>query len=172
MSDWRSLFEDGLMRTLDGGDVLFHREDPVIAAYLIVSGCVAMERGLATGDALVLCKLRSGQLVAGASLFADRYHCDAVMREKTQVLVLEKPVLLRRLGSAPTATLSLLADASREVQQLRNRVEILRFKRVADRLSAWLDINGAPQKGGWVGVAEEIGVSPEALYRELARRKT
>ncbi|GGA14462.1 hypothetical protein GCM10011498_13350 [Amylibacter cionae] len=30
---------------------------------------------------------------------------------------------------------------------------------------------GEPAKGGWILVAEQIGVSPPALYRELARRR-
>jgi hypothetical protein len=28
-----------------------------------------------------------------------------------------------------------------------------------------------PPKGEWKSVAEQIGVSPEALYRELSRRR-
>jgi hypothetical protein len=41
------------------------------------------------------------------------------------------------------------------------------------RLDAWLEFNGSslPQKGNWHTLARELAVSPEALYRELARRK-
>ena len=36
----------------------------------------------------------------------------------------------------------------------------------------WLAWNegGMPEKGLWKNIAEEIGVSPEALYRELSAR--
>ncbi|MCP4184697.1 MAG: hypothetical protein GY761_15500 [Hyphomicrobiales bacterium] len=47
------------------------------------------------------------------------------------------------------------------------------MKKVSERLDAWLDWYSGelPHKGEWKEVAAEIGVSPEALYRELASRK-
>jgi hypothetical protein len=40
------------------------------------------------------------------------------------------------------------------------------------RLEAWLAWNDGvlPTKGAWKHLAEELGVSPEALYREITRR--
>ncbi len=44
--------------------------------------------------------------------------------------------------------------------------------KVADRLDAWLcEGHLLPNKGRWQDVASELGVSREALYRELARRR-
>jgi CRP-like cAMP-binding protein len=171
MLNWRQHFGDGTRRKLGVADVLFRREDPIVHAYLVVSGQVAMERGLASGHPLVLAEMRDGQLLAEASLFVDHYHCDAVARAPTELLVLEKTTLLERLNTVPGTGASLLAETSREVQRLRSRIEILRLNRVADRLTAWLDLYGPPGKGGWVTVAESIGVTPEALYRELAKRR-
>jgi len=46
------------------------------------------------------------------------------------------------------------------------------MKTVAERLGARLDWRGQlPPKGKWVELAAELGVSPEALYREIAKRK-
>jgi len=47
------------------------------------------------------------------------------------------------------------------------------LKTVAARLDAWLAFhdNQLPPRGKRVEFAREIGVSPEALYRELARRR-
>ena len=62
-----------------------------------------------------------------------------------------------------------LAD---EVRTARLRAEILAFKTVADRLGAWIAAKGEfPPKGTWKTVAQEIGISPESLYREIARRR-
>ena len=36
------------------------------------------------------------------------------------------------------------------------------------KLDAWQD--RLPERGEWSGVADDIGLSPEALYREIARR--
>ena len=61
-----------------------------------------------------------------------------------------------------------------EVQRARLHAEILSLKTVAARLDAWVAWNDgiAPEKGEWKPVAEQIGVSPEALYRELAKRRS
>ena len=47
------------------------------------------------------------------------------------------------------------------------------MRRLSDRLDAWLMMNlgKLPSKGGWLPLAAELGVTPEALYRELARRR-
>jgi CRP-like cAMP-binding protein len=70
-----------------------------------------------------------------------------------------------------------LADAwnhylAREVQATRLRAEILSLRKVAARLDAWLSLHAGklPEKGEWKILATQIGVTPEALYRELARR--
>jgi CRP-like cAMP-binding protein len=62
---------------------------------------------------------------------------------------------------------------AQELQRSRLRSEILSLKTVAARLEAWIAWNGgnAPEKGEWKLLAGEIGVSPEALYRELAKRR-
>ena len=54
---------------------------------------------------------------------------------------------------------------------MRLRSEILGMKTVAERLDSWLAFNPLPPKGQWAATADNIGVSPEALYRELARRR-
>ena len=43
---------------------------------------------------------------------------------------------------------------------------------VSARLDAWLAWHGElPPRGDWKQLADQIGVSPEALYREMARRR-
>ena len=64
------------------------------------------------------------------------------------------------------------ATLARGVQAARVKAEIRSLPRVADRLDAWLlEGNTLPQKGRWQDVAAELGVTREALYRELARRR-
>ena len=60
-----------------------------------------------------------------------------------------------------------------ELQATRLRAEILSLRTVAERLDAWIAWNGVglPPRGTWKTVASEFGTSPEALYRELARRR-
>ena len=59
-----------------------------------------------------------------------------------------------------------------EIKTARTRTEILALRTVGERLDAWLTLHcGLPDRGNWKQLAEEIGASPEALYRELAKRK-
>ena len=171
MSDWRSLFDDASVRSHDAGATLFARGASVSHVWLLRAGSVALERHLPSGDPFVLHVAHAGDLLADASLFAETYHCDGVVRTEAVVASISKDRFLLRLRDAPDVTMALLARASREVQAQRARVEILRLKRLSDRLDVWLELNGRPRPGGWVRVAEAIGVSPAALYRELARRK-
>ena len=62
---------------------------------------------------------------------------------------------------------------AQELQRARLRSEILSLKTVAQRLDAWIAWNGgrSPKKGEWRFVANQIGISPEALYREIATRR-
>jgi len=64
------------------------------------------------------------------------------------------------------------ASMSHQLQAARRRAELMSLRTVSERLDFWLVWNegGMPEKGLWKDVAEEIGVSPEALYRELAAR--
>ncbi len=171
MSEWRDLFAGGTRRSLADAEVLFRRDDPVQTVFLVASGTLALERGLPDGAPLVLALAGPGQMLAEASLFARHYHCDAVARAPATLLALDRAILLDRLKSTPDAALGLLTDSAHEVQRLRARIEILRLKRVSDRLAAWTALYGEPAPGAWVQVAEAIGVTPEALYRERARQR-
>ncbi|WP_185962309.1 Crp/Fnr family transcriptional regulator [Palleronia caenipelagi] len=171
MSAWIHLFDGAPTREFPKGTALFRAADPVRSMYLLRSGMIALERPMADGTSLTLHLASAGSAVAEASLFADRYHCDAVARVDSEVAVLPKPVFLRDLERQPRAALSLIETHAREVQAQRARVEVLRMRRVADRLDAWITLHGEPAQGDWSTVAHQIGVSPAALYRERAKRR-
>jgi CRP-like cAMP-binding protein len=171
MSDWRQIFSDASIRTFAQGSVLFRREDPVHSLFLVRSGMVALERPLTDGTALTLSIATAGMALAEASLFATTYHCDAIARMNTEIATMPRTAFRAALRKRPDAALSLIETHAKEVQSQRARIEILRLRRVSDRLDAWLDMHGVPPTGEWIRVADQIGVSPPALYRELARRR-
>ena len=172
MSSGVSLAELGARpRCLSAGEVLFRQGDAVRAAHQVASGCVRLLRHLPQGRPLVLQRAGAGDLVAEASLFAETYGCDAEAEEAVEVLILGRDALLEALAARPALALALTAGLAREIHGLRARVEIASLPRVAGRLDAWLALTGGAGKRSWKDVAAEIGVSPEALYRELARRR-
>ena len=171
MSDWLNIFDDAPVRKVAKAGSVFRQDDRVQSMYLVRSGAVALERPMKDGVPLTLHIATANMALAEASLFAETYHCDAVARTDAQITSLPRAEFLAALRDRPDAALSLIETHAKEVQAQRARIEILRLRRVADRLDAWLDLHGEPAKGEWVSVAEQIGVSAPALYRELAKRK-
>ncbi|MCK0166698.1 Crp/Fnr family transcriptional regulator [Jannaschia sp. S6380] len=172
MSGWIHIFDGAPVREIESGAYLFRREEAVRSMFLVRAGAVALERPLEDGTPLTLHVATPGTALAEASLFAATYHCDAVARSEASIANLPRVEFLTALRSEPDAALSLVETHAKEVQAQRARIETLRLRRVADRLDAWLDLHGEPRKGRWTEVANQIGVSPPALYRELARRRS
>lgn len=151
---------------------LFHRGDRVSSVYLLMSGVVDLVRYQRDGSAVVLNRVRAGTVVAEASLYAEQYHCDGVCVDRATVQSIPRDAMHRILRSDPALAEQWSAYLAVELQNMRHRSELLTRKTVAERLSGWLDWNGTlPPKGRWKDVAAEIGVSPEALYRELKKRQ-
>ena len=170
MSDaFHNAFAAAPERRLSSGAVLFHRGDPVRHVFHVREGRVALRRMLADGGALTLHRAGPGETVALASLWAEATHCDAVCETDTRTAVLPAAALRDWIGTSPAA--AAFAQTAHAVQALRARVEVLRLRRLSDRLDAYLDLHGPPETGGWVGVADWIGVTPPALYREMSRRR-
>lgn len=154
------------------GQYLFHQGDPVVSMFLIEAGEARLLRRQRDGGAIVLQRALPGSFLAEASLFAARYHCDATATTKVSARLISR-LAMRKLfendSAFAAAWASHLAD---EVRSARLRAEILAFKTVAERLGAWIAAKGEfPPKGTWKTVAQEIGISPESLYREIARRR-
>ena len=160
-------------RRLGAGAFVFQQGDPVRAMFHVVSGGVLLIRHQPDGAAIVLQRAAPGDILAEASLFADRYHCDAIAPLPTTLRSFGKRALRAQLAASPKLAEAWAGHLARELQATRTRAEILSLKTVAQRLDAWIAANqGAPPtKGEWKSLANEIGVSPEALYRELAKRR-
>jgi CRP-like cAMP-binding protein len=160
-------------RKLSRGESLFHDGDPVESLFLVVTGELRVTRLLPHGVELTLQRPAPGAIVHESSLFAERYACDA--RAARASIVRAVPV--QRVVAAFRASYELAHTWARhleaELHWARTQAEILCLRTVAERLDAWCGFNSGalPPRGRWARVAEEIGVSAEALYRELARRR-
>ena len=172
---WLHCFDGAPERTLAEGETLFRRGDKVDWALLVREGRISHRRALQDGGLLTLHSTGAGDLVAEASLFSESYHCDAVADIATTVVWLPRAKLMAHLENATSSdhlSIKAFERTARELQTLRTRIEIMRLRKVADRLDAYLELYGPPEEGGWVRVADWIGVTPPALYRELAKRRT
>jgi len=154
-------------------EAVFFTGDVVRHVFVVRDGGVQLLRRHPGGSAIVLQRVRAGGLVAEASLFAQCYHCEAVAQGSTRLARIPKTIVLEHHLQRPLWLQAFAGQLASEVQRMRGRAELLSFKRVGDRLDAWLTLNGGqmPERGRWGDWADELGVSPEALYRELAKRR-
>lgn len=155
---------------LAAGQTLFVTGAPVRSLFVVREGSVRLVRHQASGTAVVLQRAQAGQLLAEASLFAARYHCDAVSEQGARLARVPKSRILQVQREDPGWLADLAVHLAGEVQQARARAELLALRTVRERLAGWQALHGElPPRGRWIDLAQEIGVTPEALYRELAQ---
>ena len=155
------------------GAVLFQRGDRVREIHLVTSGTVNLERSQVDGSTLVLQRAGPGSILAEASLHSDAYHCDAMASGDAVTSSCSKASLKKLLFEAPGNGELWAGYLAHELQKTRHRSELLSLKTVSQRLDAWIELSGEwpIPKGKWKYVAYELGVTPEAFYRELATRR-
>lgn len=155
------------------GELIFERADPVDCYFGVFSGEIHLVRRQEDGTVLILQRAPRGAVLAEASLFSPHYHCSAVAAAPSQLLVFSRADVLSLVNRDRAVAQAMIKHLGNEVRNARLKAEIVSLRRVRDRLDAWLAWNdhALPEKGSWHRVALEIGVSTEALYRELARRR-
>lgn len=157
---------------IDAGDCLFRQGDTVRHIYVVERGCIHLRRDGEDGGPAVMQRATAGRLLAEASIFAEAYHCDAVAIVDGELSRFARADVEAASAADPGVMAALARHLAAEVQRARSRIEVLSRKTVRERLDAWLAFGGAlPGRGGLASVAQEIGVSPEAFYRELQRRR-
>jgi len=154
--------------------MVFARGDPVRSVLVLQAGEVKLSRHLKDGTELVLHRAVGPSILAEASVYSTTYHCDAICVSTSELRKVAKREFLSMLDADATLATLWSTHLSHSLQEARLSCEIMRMKRVSERVDAWLDWQGGdlPARGLWKGVAAQIGVSAEALYRELARRRS
>lgn len=158
---------------VDPGQTLFCRGDRVQRMYRVDTGEVHLVRNQATGQALTLQRANHNAVIADASLYAGEYHCDAIANDHTVVSSIAVKVFSDFLQANPEASKLWMIHLGKTAQDARFRAEMISLKTVDERLNAWIDWHQSefPAKGQWRTLAAELGISPEALYRSLAKRR-
>jgi CRP/FNR family transcriptional regulator, dissimilatory nitrate respiration regulator len=165
-------FASAPLRRLHAGEALFFAGDPVTHIALVREGGINLVRQSRSGGEVILQRAVPGQVLAEASIYSPSYHCDARATRESGVSLLPVTAFRSRLREDPALHETWAAHLARSVQKARMIAEMRTLRTVAERLDAWLDEGSTlPQKGLRHELARELGVSPEALYRELARRR-
>lgn len=179
MRPWLAFAPDVPAKTLglSKGTALFRQGQRCTELYVVQSGIVRLLRPQADGSATIMHVAHPGEWIAESSLFAERYHCDAVAQNDSRVAAINKAQALRAIEEDPRRSLLLAQLLAQRLREQRHLQEILRHRRATDRLVAWLQWRSKrpPTRvkivRPWTCVAEELGLSREALYRAIASLK-
>ena len=161
-------------RELAAGRHLFRRGSQTIGLFEVISGRIRLTRVDRSGNELVLHVAGPGEALAEASLFSSHYHCDAIASTDARVRLYPKREVLAGFERDPKST-KLFANAlAQSVMNLRTRLEQRNIRSARHRIRHFLKLNVGPDgrtielRDTLKGLAAELGLTPEALYRTLA----
>jgi|JI9StandDraft_2_1071091.scaffolds.fasta_scaffold14658_1 CRP-like cAMP-binding protein len=165
------LHEPCELRSFERGQRLFETGRRPTWMHFVSDGEVVLQRMGEDGELVVLQRTRHG-FIGEASLHAERYHCDAVVVANAQVARVPRQALRDALRADAGFALRWIGMLNQEVRRLRQQCERLSLKTVEARLLHWLRTDdatsGLSPSGGLKALAQELGVTHEALYRCVA----
>ena len=170
--DLSPLFDDGPSRSLAKAETLFLTGAPVRSMFLVTDGQVDLIRHTESGLRILLCRAGPGSVLAEASAYSEAYHCDGTAVEPAQVRSVPLVTFRARLDGNLGLAGAWAARLAHGLQGARMNAAIRSMRTVEERLEAWLaGGKPLPPKGQWQNLAETLGVTREALYRELSKRR-
>lgn len=160
---------------LDANECLFVAGQRATRLFYVRKGAVRLVRTMENGARAVMHVARAEQWVAEASLFSDKYHCDAFADEPTTLVSLSKTSLVEHFERDGKSAVEFARMLASQLRSLRQMHEIVRARRADDRILAWLELRAVGKPPAltldctWTQVADELALTREALYRALAR---
>jgi CRP/FNR family transcriptional regulator, cyclic AMP receptor protein len=118
------------------GEVIFHQGDLATALFIVRKGEVAIRLSTAEGKERLLTLLKRGDSFGEMALLdGEPRSTDAVAREETSVLRLQREDFQRFVESRPYVALRMLAEMSRVVRRITRRVYDASFLDARSRLA-------------------------------------
>lgn len=146
------------------GAVLFREGDRADGMFVSLTAMVRMERIGQDGEPVAIHTVEARQSFAEASVFADRYHCDAVVRAEGDILRIPKSIILDGFADPEFAT-AYNRIMSRQVQAYRQIVEIMSIRSAVERVYAAV-VAGLLDRSVMI-LSQRIALTHEATYRAL-----
>ena len=151
-------------RSSEQGEVLFREGEPTNGMFVSLGAEVRMERVGPNGEPITIHAAKPGQSFAEASVFTDRYHCDATVVMSGEIAKIPKSVLLSGFAS-PEFSTAYNRIMARQVQSYRQILEIISIKSAVERVYA--AIVAGLLESSVIMLSRRIALSHEATYRAL-----
>ena len=145
-------------------EVLFRQGAVTRGLYILQTGRIHLERVGPNGERLIIHRATAGTSFAEASVFSDRYHCDAVVAEAATLVRIDKAAVLNAFED-PDFARAFGRQAARQIQAQRQMLEIVGIKSAEERVLAGL-VAGLLD-GSVVDFAALLHLTHEATYRAL-----
>ena len=149
------------------GEKLFLQGDAPYALFFLEKGLVQLVRHNENGDEVIIHRARAGETFAEASLFSDEYHCDGIALEKSHVIKIEKPQILKTMAENVEFSLAVSARFASQIQSYRRMLEIHSIRSAKERVFA--GVSQQLLKSQIKPFAALLALSHEATYRALAQ---
>ena len=146
------------------GMVLFREGEPTKGLFLSLTAMIRMERIGPDGEPVTIHTVQESQSFAEASVFADRYHCDAVVLVEGEVIHIPKSVVLAGFAD-PEFSTAYNRIMSRQVQAYRQIVEIMSIRSAVERVYA--AVVAGLLDTSVMNFSQRIALTHEATYRAL-----
>jgi CRP-like cAMP-binding protein len=144
---------------------IFNAGERVIHVHIVKSGEAHLIR---KNNNLLIKRYTERNIIAEASLFNENYHCSCMAATRLETLSLPKKELLDHLRQNSELAFLWMEYLSDEIVRQRSHMSILGMKTVHERFEAFRQLDPHADIN-MTQVARSIGVSKEALYRELAK---
>ncbi|MDJ0592748.1 MAG: Crp/Fnr family transcriptional regulator [Pleurocapsa sp. MO_226.B13] len=161
-------------QNLVAGQVLFHYRDPAEYIFALEVGRIRLVRYTCEGNLVIFQIVRAGESFAESALFTELYHCNGIVEVPSRVICYPKTVVWEVLQNNPDLALNLLRRFDRKSQSLKKLLELRSIRSARDRLLQYLLFSASPGETrimldrSYKDIANELGLSPETLYRTLA----
>lgn len=152
--------------TVDRDNVLFRQGDITRGLFFLSKGSIHLQRVTEAGHEVLVLKAAAGDTFAEASLFHHAYHCSAVAMKPSEVIECSKLAVLTRYREDPEFGLAMSARFAHQVQHTRSRLALFSIRSADDRV--FRAVADGMLKDSVKSLANEIGLSPEVVYRSLA----
>lgn len=157
------------LRIYQASEIIMHEGDRLPAKlYALVSGLIRITKIATTGKETILRTLTTGEMFAAPALLGDGIAPATVTAEiETQVLTIDREVLLDAIRESPEIALSMLSVFNQRLQQLHNTVHGLVSERAIVRLARLLQSAAAEQ--GADQTPQGICLRSRLSYYQIAR---
>lgn len=159
--------------SLQAGEALFRQDGQTPGLPMVLEGRIDLIRWTRSGHCVRIHCARAGEIFAEASLYAEACHCDAVAATPSFVKILSKRAILGTFDTSPGLLQMFVVQLAGSLVTARRLLELRAItpltERFMARLAELVDQDGhLPEHLALTSIAEELGVSPPALYRAIA----